>query len=178
MSGELVPVEELLRLFEAAHWAPSSGNNQPWRFVYARRDTPEWDRFFGLLADGNRLWCSKAAALVVVISRGTRETRDGKTVPARTHSFDTGAAWAYLALQGTLSGLVVHGMEGFDYERAAGELEVPPHHTVECMVAVGRPGRAEDLPERLRAVEHPNERRPVSDVVSEGRFGRGATESA
>jgi nitroreductase len=172
MSGEPVPLSELLRLFEAARWAPSSGNNQPWRFVYARRDTADWESLFSLLGEGNRSWCTRAAALVVVISSDTRKTREGNSVPARTHSFDTGAAWACLALQGTLSGLVVHGMEGFDYERARVELGVPPGHTVECMVAVGRPGRVDELPERLRGIEHPNDRRSLSELLSEGRFGK------
>jgi nitroreductase len=171
MSGEPVVVEELLRLFEAARWAPSSGNNQPWRFVYARRDAADWELFLGLLGEGNRTWCSRAAALLVVISKNTRIGRDGKSAPARTHSFDAGAAWACLALQGTISGLVVHGMQGFDYDRAQAELGVPPDHTVECMVAVGKPGRIDDLPESLRAVEHPNDRRPVSELLFEGRFG-------
>jgi nitroreductase len=173
MSGEPLPVEDLLLLFEAARWAPSSGNNQPWRFVYARRETPDWQRLYGLLVESNRVWCQRAAALVVVISKETRDAPGNP--PARTHSFDTGAAWASLAFQATIAGLAVHGMEGFDYERARVELEVPADHAVECMIAVGKPGRAEDLPERLRAREHPNERRPLAEIVFAGRFGVGGT---
>jgi nitroreductase len=76
MSGESIDERELLTLFEAAHWAPSSGNSQPWRFLYARRDTEQWQEFFDLLAEGNRTWCHKAAALVVFLSRTTHEQTD------------------------------------------------------------------------------------------------------
>jgi nitroreductase len=167
MSGEKLAPAELMKLFEAARWAPSSGNNQPWRFVYAHRDSPHWDRLFGLLVQGNQVWCKNAGALVVVLSKDTRDF-DGK--PARTHSFDTGAAWCSLALQGTLSGLVVHGMEGFDYDRAKTELGVPHGYSVECMIAVGKPGNKEDLPEKLRAREEPSTRKPLPETVFEGAF--------
>jgi nitroreductase len=175
MSGEPIALADLLRLFEAARWAPSSGNNQPWRFVYALRDTPDWERFFGLLVESNRAWCLRAAALVVVLSKEMRETADGKSMLARTHSFDAGAAWGSLALQGTLAGLVVHGMQGFDYDRAAVELGVPAGYSVECMIAVGKHGRVEDLPEKLREREQPNDRRPLAETVFVGRFGADGT---
>ena len=115
MSGESLTDSELMRLFEAARWAPSSFNEQPWRFVYARRDAEHWPRFFELLSDGNRRWAGAAAVLIVVVSRTSFE-RNGNL--SRTHSYDTGAAWQNLALQGSRMGLVVHGMAGFDYERA------------------------------------------------------------
>ncbi len=110
MSGEEIGIEDLMRLFEAARWAPSSMNNQPWRFVYAVRNTPHWEQFFGLLVPGNQVWCKNAAALIVVVSK---KTFDYNSKPARTHSFDSGAAWASFALQGFLLGFVVHGMQGF-----------------------------------------------------------------
>jgi nitroreductase len=167
MSGEPLTETELLALFEAAHWAPSSGNTQPWRFCYARRDTEHWPRFLDLLADNNRVWCVHAAVLVVVVSRTTRED-SGRPLP--TPSYDTGAAWAYLGVQGWMSGLVVHGMAGFDYARAAEMLRLPPDHKVEAMIAIGRPGPPEGLPESHRGRETPSQRRPVRDVVFEGGF--------
>ena len=142
MSGEPVTHTELLRLFEAARWAPSAGNLQPWRFLYARRDTPEWALFFDVLNPGNQTWCVNAAALVLFISK-TMNVESGR--PIKTHSYDTGAAWQNLALQGTISGLVVHGMQGFNYDRAREALQVPAEFALEAMAAVGRPGRTEDL---------------------------------
>lgn len=166
MSGEALSEQDLLRLFEAARWAPSSGNNQPWRMLYARAGTPAFATFFDLLVPGNQIWCHRAGALLCVVSKNTRENG----AAARTHSFDTGAAWMSLALQGLAMGLVVHGMEGFDYDRARAALRVPDDHTVECMIAVGHPGRVEDIPEKLQAREQPSDRRPVSSFAFEGGF--------
>lgn len=166
MTGEPVSAGDLMRLFEAARWAPSSGNFQPWRFVYARAGTPHFERLFGLLNEGNRGWCAHAGALIVVLSKTAFD--DGR--PARTHSFDTGAAWMSLALQGSAMGLVVHGMAGFDRERARTELGVPENFAVEAMIAVGHHGKVEDLEERNRARETPSSRRPVSESVFEGKF--------
>jgi nitroreductase len=166
MSGEEIPEEVFLLLFEAARWAPSSNNNQPWRFVYGRRNTPSWDLFVGLLAESNRVWAQQAAALVVVASKTTFDSEKF----ARTHSYDAGAAWANLALQGSLSGLVVHGMQGFDYDRAKSELGIPDLYQVEAMIAIGRPGRKEDLPEHLQAREFPSPRKALAEIVMEGRW--------
>jgi nitroreductase len=166
MDGETVVEADLLRLFEAARWAPSSGNGQPWRFVYARAGTKYFERFFGLLGDANKAWCVRAGALVVVLSKRTFD--NGR--PSRTHSFDTGAAWMSLALQASLLGLVAHGMAGFDYDRARVELGVPDDYAVEAMIALGHPGRVEDLPEQLQARESPSGRRPVRESLFEGTF--------
>jgi len=167
MSGEELSEQELMVLFEAARWAPSSGNNQPWRVLYARRGSPHWPAFFDLLAEGNKRWNRNAAALLIFISKKTRD--NGK--PAITHSYDTGAAWVSLALQGALKGYVVHGMQGFDYERARTVLKIPDEYAVEAAAAVGKPGDAADLPEDLRQRETPNTRRAVKDSVCEGTFG-------
>src|SRR5215813_6455983 len=114
MSGEEIPPEDLMVLFEAARWAPSY-NNQPWRILYARRNSEYWPLFFDLLADVNKMWARNAGVLLLFISKTTLDL-NGK--PSITHSFDAGAAWENLALQGMLKGYVVHGMQGFDYERA------------------------------------------------------------
>lgn len=167
MTGEGLSDDELMPLFEAARWAPSSYNGQPWRFIYARRDTEHWDRLYDLLAEGNKLWARKAAVLVVVVSRKRFEHNEK---PARTHSFDAGAAWENLALEGTRRGLVIHGMQGFDYEKARDTLKIPEAFEVEAMVAIGKRGKKEDLPKDLREIEFPSERKPLSAVVFEGRF--------
>jgi len=169
MTGEEITREELMRLFEAARWAMSSMNNQPWRFLYALRNTEHWEKFFGLLAPGNQAWCKNAAALIVVVSKKTFD--NGK--PARTHSYDAGAAWYSFALQGTMTGLVMHGMQGFDYDRAAAELGVTDEYQVEAMAAVGRPGKREELPPALQERETPSQRRKVEEFAFEGGFGKG-----
>lgn len=167
MSGEPIDEAELLVLFEAARWAPSAGNTHPWRILYARRDTEHWPVFFDLLVERNKVWCVRAAALLVFISK-TSNAQSGK--PLVTHTYDTGAAWENLALQGTLRGLVVHGMAGFDYARAKTVLNVPADFTVEAMAAVGKRGRKEDLPEDLQTRESPNTRKPLAELVFEGPY--------
>ena len=167
MTGEGLPEEELLTLFEAARWAPSSYNNQPWRIMYARRGTAHWQTFFDLLVPGNQAWAKDAAALLLFASK---ETFDFNGKPYPTHSFDTGAAWENLALQGASKGLVVHGMQGFDYEKARAALNIPEGFRVEAMAAVGRPGDPEQLPESLREREKPSDRKPLAETVCEGPF--------
>jgi nitroreductase len=169
MSGEPISPDELAVLFEAARWAPSAGNTHPWRILYAHRDTEQWPLFFNLLVERNQVWCRNAAALLLFISRKTNG-QSGRALI--THSYDTGAAWENLALQGTLKGLVVHGMAGFDYARARTTLNIPDDFNVEAMAAVGRPGPITVLPEDFQARESPNTRRPISELVFEGPYRR------
>src|SRR6476620_4182616 len=167
MTGESIAEDELLTLFEAARWAPSSYNYQPWRFLYARRDGEHWQTFFDLMVEFNQSWAKHAAALVVFISR-THFDFSGE--PAPTHSFDTGAAWENLALQGWLNGFVVHGMQGFDYERARTALNIPEGFKVEAMCAIGKPADPRTLSEDLRAKEAPSDRRQLEKTICEGPF--------
>ena len=167
MSGEPLSHAEISVLFEAARWAPSAGNTHPWRILYAHRDTEQWPLFFDLLVERNQVWCRNAAALLLFISRTTNE-QNGR--PLITHSYDTGAAWENLALQGTLKGLVVHGMAGFDYARAKTTLNIPDDFTVEAMAAVGKPGPMTVLPEDFQKRESPNTRRSINELVFEGKY--------
>jgi nitroreductase len=162
---------DLLTLLEAARWAPSSFNSQPWRFLYARRHTQHWPQFLGLLSAYNQSWARNAAALVILVSKATLLPRGAeKEVPSYTHSLDAGAAWANLALQATRSGWAAHGMAGFDVPRTAIELGVPADWRVEAAIAIGRPGDKSILPESLRAREQPSDRLPLSQLAWEGRF--------
>lgn len=167
MTGEELSDDELMPLFEAARWAPSSYNGQLWRFVYAKRQTAFWETFVDLLAEGNQVWTRQAAALVVVTSRKLFERNDK---PAATYAFDAGAAWENLALEGTRRGLVVHGMQGFDYEKARKALHVPEDYEVLAMIAIGRRAPKESLPSHLQEMERPNDRRPLHEIVIAGRF--------
>jgi nitroreductase len=167
MSGEEIPQEDLMVLFEAARWAPSSYNNQPWRILYARRNSDHWSVFFDLLMDVNKKWARNAGVLLLFISKTTLDLNGKSSI---THSFDAGAAWENLALQGTLKGYVVHGMQGFDYERAKVVLGVPDGYRVEAMAAIGKSGAKATLPEELQKREAPNARRKLEDTICEGPF--------
>lgn len=167
MTGEALTRDEFSSLMEAARWAPSSYNEQPWRFIYAHRGTPHFDRLVGLLMDANKAWADRAGTLLVLVSKKTF-TGNGK--PNTVHTFDCGSAWQNLALQASALGLVAHGMAGFDRERARTELRVPDDFSVEAMVALGRPGNVEDLPQPLRERETPSPRKPIRDIMMEGAF--------
>jgi nitroreductase len=167
MSGEPISNEELMSLFEAARWAPSSFNNQPWRFMYALHNSEHWDMFFNLLADANKVWCAKAAVLIVIASANNFAYNNK---PSRTHSFDAGAAWENFALEGYAQGLVIHAMEGFDYDQAKTVLKIPTDYTVEAMIAVGKPGKTEDLPAQLQQKEQQSDRKKIEEFVFEGIF--------
>jgi nitroreductase len=170
-SDEAIPEAELRTFLEAARWAPSSYNSQPWRFLYALRGQPEFETFLTPLIEFNRGWAKHAAALIYVISKKSF-TPAGKTEPtfSRTHSFDSGAAWANFANQVALSGWAAHGMSGFDVEAAQKALGVPDGFAVEIAVAVGRKGDGAHLPAVLLEREKPSPRLPVGDIAAAGLF--------
>lgn len=155
--------------FEAARWAPSALNSQPWRFLYALRGQSEFDAFLTPLIEFNRSWARHAAALIYLLSSETF-TPPGNREPrfSRTHSFDSGAAWANFANQATGAGWAAHGMSGFDMEKARTVLRVPNGFAVEIAIAVGRNGAGANLPPGLLQREKPSGRSPVGDFVALG----------
>ena len=159
--------DELMTLFEAARWAPSSFNGQPWRFVYAHRNTADWERLYSLLVPANQVWAKNAAVLLVIVSRNSFEYNNK---PERTHSFDTGSAWMSLALQASMMNFVAHGMEGFNADQARKDLHIPDDYTVEAMVAIGHPGPLDVLPSELQKKEEPSDRKKVEEFIFEGTF--------
>jgi nitroreductase len=167
MTGEPLKDSEIASLFEAGRWAPSTYNEQEWRFLYARRDTPQWQTFFDLLVEGNKAWCKNAGMLVVILAKKTF-TQNGKPNPV--HLFDVGAAFENIALQATAMQLMVHGMQGFDFDKARTALNVPDDFDVAAMFAAGRPAEPNTLPEPLREREKPSGRKPISQITCEGPF--------
>lgn len=163
-TGEPMSDADLAPLFEAARWAPSSSNLQPWRFLYAKRDTPHFPLFFDALYDGNKGWAAKASVLVAVLSKTMIAAKDDRPERSNhTHSFDTGAAWACLALQASLTGWTAHAIGGFDLNKAAANLNVPDGYRLECLIAIGR-----YVPDATPAV--PNSRSSQTTFVREGPF--------
>jgi nitroreductase len=167
MTGEELDEDTIMSLFEAARWAPSSYNNQPWRFIYAKRNTFHWDKLFNLLAEPNKVWTKNAALLVVVTSRKNFEYNEKYSI---THQYDAGAAWENLALEASSRGLVAHVMQGFDYEKARIDLEIPDNFDVMAMIAIGKKVPKDNLPQQLQEREYPNDRKPLAEIVMEGQF--------
>jgi nitroreductase len=169
--GATLDESEVLRLIEAARWAPSAFNAQPWRFLYALRGGPDWDRFLDLLIPFNRSWAESASALIFVLSDRQMLNEEGTPKSqSHSHSFDAGAAWGMLALQATLDGLHTHGMTGIDFDKAVVELGVPEGFRIEAAIAVGRIGNPGILPEGLRQREIPSGRLALSEVAFAGSF--------
>ncbi len=170
-NGEPLSEADLMTMLEAARWAPSSYNSQPWRFAYALRDSAHWSGFLDLLVPFNQSWAQSASALVFLISNSLmRPPGSDKDVPSATHSLDAGTASGYFALQARRMDWYVHGMVGFDRDRAFAELNVPAGYRVEAVYAVGRRGDPASLPEVLQQREHPSPRTPLSELVFEGPF--------
>lgn len=167
MTGEAVSKAEVMRLLEAARWAPSAFNEQPWRYVYGLKGTPAFDQLLSFLVEANQAWCRNAGALLLV-SSSQNFSRNGK--PNGVATFDTGSSWQSLALQGASMGLVVHGMAGFDGAKARAGLKIPDAFKTEAMIAVGRPGEVESLPPDYQKIEVPSGRKKVEEFAREGAF--------
>ncbi|TPE53851.1 nitroreductase family protein [Amaricoccus solimangrovi] len=167
--GQPLTEAELLRILEAAHWAPSAYNFQPWRFVYALKGTPEFDKLLGLLVEFNQSWAKDAGALVFIVSK-THSLAPGaeKETELYSHSFDAGAAWGLLSLQARLSGFYAHGMTGLKFDALNEGLGVPEGYRVEAATAIGRIADPSVLPEGLRGGEVPSKRKPLAEVVFKG----------
>jgi len=165
-----VTTAEMMSLLEAARWAPSATNHQPWRFIWSLRGEAAFAAMRDALTGNNPIWAGKAGALVVVASKDTVTNREGVEVANRTSGFDSGAAWMSLALQANTLGLFAHAMGGFDTDKLSAAIGLPDGHTLHCVVAVGEQGVAGALPEELRAREKPSGRKPVDEIAVHGRF--------
>ncbi len=162
-----MPIEDLQSIFEAARWAPSAFNSQPWHFCYARRGDADWARFLDLLIPWNQSWAQSASVLIYILSNSFMLTKSGEQ-ESHTHSYDAGAAWACMALQATRMGYHAHGMSGVDFDRVRTELKVPDTFRVEAACVIGRRGDPAILEERQRAREFPNDRKPQKTFVHAG----------
>ncbi|WP_417669550.1 nitroreductase family protein [Roseibium sp.] len=165
-----MPKADLETILEAARWAPSAFNIQPWRFVYALRGGENWDKLVDLLNPFNKDWAKHASALVFLFSDTLVDKSDGDTRPSGTHSFDAGAAWAHAALQASALGYHTHAMAGLVHEDIPAALNVPERLTVEIAFAIGRRGDIATLPEGLQARELPSPRKRLSETAFEGSF--------
>ena len=162
--------EKLRSLFEAARWAPSSNNGQPWRFIAATKEhKTEYDRLFNCLVEGNQKWAYRAPVLILSVASLNFED-DAK--PNRHAFHDTGMAVENLVLQATALGLAAHQMAGFDVEKARADLQIPLGYEPVAMIAVGYPGDLASLPDRLREREQqPRSRQPISEWTFSGQWG-------
>jgi nitroreductase len=163
-------LSEWRSLFEAARWAPSCYNDQPWHFLVATREEPaEFAKMLECLVPQNRAWAQHAAALALVVARLRFRHKDS---PNRHALYDTGQAVALLSVQATALGIRVHQMAGFSAEKAREVYEIPEGYEAVTAIAFGDPGDLADLPEQLRATEIAERvRRAQVEFVFQGRWG-------
>jgi nitroreductase len=158
-----VPAAELKRLFEAARWAASSANEQPWRFLVGRRGDETYQKIFNALVPGNQAWARSAPVLVLAVAK---KTFTHKGSPNRYGLHDTGAAMANLALQATADGLHTHSMAGFDNEQMRASFTIPSDYEMGAVTAIGYFGDPASLPEHLHKMEvSPRQRKPLEEFV-------------
>jgi nitroreductase len=154
--------DQVAALFEAARWAPSAANSQPWRFLPAHRGSADFEAIFASLAPGNQAWAGAASALVVVAS----STVDGAGDPAPWALYDTGQAVAHLSTQASHEGLFVHQLGGFDKAALAETFGLDATLLPVVVLAIGLRGDATALPELLAERETaPRTRLPLTDIV-------------
>lgn len=168
VSGESVPRETVLTVIEAARYAPSCFNEQPWHFIIA--DAPEsLDAFRETLSANNRVWADKAPILILVASRKKFAMNGADNF---WYQFDAGTAWGYLSLEAERQGLVAHAMGGFDRDAAAKAADLPSDYEALAMIAVGKPGNSDDLPDAVKEREIPGTRNDIGSISSFGKFKR------
>ena len=169
-SSQPIPPKTLATLFEAARWAPSASNEQPWAFVYAHHaDTAAFARILDTINPGNQAWAKDAGVLLIT---ATRRNRIGKEDVNVTAEYDLGQAVAGLSVQATALGIAVHQMGGFQPAKAQEMLGIPATHRVLTAIALGYPGDPAALPENFREREAaPRVRNAVSSFVFQGQWG-------
>jgi Nitroreductase len=163
-SERIIEPEKLRSVLEAARWAPSSSNMQPWRFIVAVKDRPDdYERMVNLLFEGNRVWAENAPVLILSVAQATDNASQ------RTNKFayhDVGMATENLAIQATSLGLAAHPMGGFYADRARATFNIPNEYEPVAIIALGYEGAAEFLPQPLIERElAPRVRKPLSEFV-------------
>jgi len=167
-ANKMVEPEKIRSLFEAARWAPSSLNEQPWFYIYATRDQDLWSKIFEGLKEGNKIWAQNAPLLICSFARKNFIRLDSPNPSAR---YDLGAANAFLSLQAAHLGLNVHQMAGFDHSAIIRNLGVPDRYEPVIIMAIGYLGDVETLPENLKAREFaPRERFVEQEFVMNKTF--------
>jgi nitroreductase len=164
-----VEKETLNLLFEAARWAPSSYNGQPWRFIVANKENKQlWDKLFDALVEFNQIWVKNAPLLILTVARKTYE-HNGEKYAHNWH--DVGLAVGNMMNQATEMGLVMHQMGGFDYVKAAKNVNLPDEFEPVSMIAIGYEGDISILPEDFQKMENmPRTRKALSEIVFEKSF--------
>lgn len=167
--GTAMPYQDLLTILEAARWAPSAYNVQPWRFLYAIHGDNYWDKYLSCLDDFNAGWAQYSGAIIFLIS-DTLSPGPAPCKPFPSYSFDAGAAWIHMALQAQKLGYQAHAMAGIHHAAIKRELAIPERFSVEIGIAIGKVGNRDKLPPALQKREQPSSRKPLASLLSAGLY--------
>jgi nitroreductase len=167
LSEEGLSQDLVFQVLEAARFAPSSFNEQPWRFIYSLSPSQPFFDILNCLVEFNQTWAKRAGALIVILSKKNFSHNNQVN---QTADFDTGAAWQNLGLQASLLNLVAHGMSGVNFEKLRNTLKVSQDYNIIAVVALGHPGDINDLPEDLKKQEEPSSRLDLSKIISQDKF--------
>lgn len=169
-SGKTIEAEKLISMLEAARWAPSCFNDQPWHFIVAtRNDKEDFEKMLNCLSEKNQWWAKEAFLLMISV---TRLAFAYKGKPNRHAWHDIGLAVENMVIQALDLGIFCHQMAGFDPEKARGIYHIPPGYEAVTAIAAGYPGKAEHLPAELQEREAaPRERKKLEDFIFSGKWG-------
>ncbi len=170
-SEKAVDDRQLKRIFEAARWAPSSYNEQPWRFIVGRKGDATWDKLYECMVEFNQEWAGKAPVLLLAV--GNSVSGNGK--PNAVYQYDVGQSMAYITFQVETEGMVAHQMGGFSKEKAVELFHIPGDHKPIAMMAFGYQGSPDSLkPDFADMERQPRERKAIDELVFSDRFGKPA----
>ncbi len=166
-----VEKEKIQRIFEAGRWAPSSFNEQPWRFMVGFQGDATWGKLHECMVEFNQLWAGKAPVLLLAIGN-KKSVKGGENA---VYEYDVGQSMAYITFQLEEEGLVAHQMGGFSKDKAIELFSIPDDHTPFVMMAIGYHGKLENLNKDFQEMEKaPRDRKPLSELVFADKFGDAA----
>ena len=169
-AGKPVEEKKIRSILEAARWSPSSGNEQPWRFMIGFREDETWQKIFKTLDESNKVWVRSVPVLLLCIGK---KVRSRNNAPYAYFQYDTGQSVAHLTFEATHQGLYVHQMAGFDPDLAIREFEIPPDHQPLTVIALGYIGDPSSLTDKLKERElSVRKRKDFDELVFSGIFGQ------
>lgn len=168
-SSKPVKKEQLQSILEAARWAPSAFNEQPWRFILGQKGDSTYDSILSTLIDWNIIWASNASVLILNVAKKTFTLNGNNNV---TFKYDLGQAVAFMILEAINQGLHTHQMSGFDANKAVELFNIPNDFQAVSVTALGNYGNVDDLPEDMALMEtKPRERKGLNEIIFSGKFG-------
>ena len=169
-SSKPIEKEKIKSILEAARWAPSAFNEQPWRFIVGRKGDSAYDSILGTLVDWNILWAGNAPVLILNLAKKTFSHNDKQNV---TFKYDLGQAVGFMILECVNLGLYAHQMSGFDASKAAELFNIPDDYQAVSVTAIGYFGSVDELSEDMAGMEtKPRERKELKNMVFGGKFGK------